>query len=204
MDIRPLARPRVEKILAGGGLLIDLREVSDYLASHVPGSISMLWEAGPGFATRARDLLPLDAPLVVIDAPGVPVEDAADRLRGKGFAVPGSFDGLGAWGGPLASVRVTDLESAGDLFLLDVADPGTATRGGKVTRIPVESLWSRHAELPTGFTIGVLAGWGVRAASAVGILERLGHSQLGVVRTLPEGARPPQAGKDSFRVGGPG
>lgn len=197
---------RVQEILASGGQLIDIRPVDEYLADHAEGSISMMFEAGPGFGGRARDLLPLDATLVLLDDPNTSFERAAAMLRGKGLDVAGLSDGTGLG---TRSTPITDVAS-NELVMVDVKDPGTRPlssaggTGGNVRVIPAERLWTEAAELDKSAHIGVLAGWGVRAATAIGILERLGFEHLTFVRTRPVGARPPTAGPEEqiFRVGG--
>lgn len=204
----PLPIEKIRRLLSEQqGLLIDIREVDDYLAGHVRGSISNLWEAGPGFATRARDLMPLDSPMIMIEHPDLPTEDAAQRLRGKGFDVVGTFaGGVEGWPEPAEVVATTVIgfdDLPGDLFYLHVYDPGTEAHQSPF-RIPVERLWERFGEISGYERIGVLAGFGVRAAAAVGILERLGIPEVVFIRTRPEGDRPRMAGPEVFRVGGPG
>lgn len=206
VQLRALDPGQADRILKGGGLLIDLRGIDDYLARHIQGSIPLLYEAGPGLSSRARDLLPLDARLVLVEDETSPLEDAAASFRGKGFDVAGFLPGgVDADPGPFryAGTPVMKVEDAEpELTLLDVADPGTRAPERKVF-IPAELLWERHGELGDVRRIGVLAGWGVRAASAVGILERLGFGDIFFVRTRPAGDRPPQADPLVFRAGGP-
>src|SRR5438270_12550819 len=82
-SLRSLAPARARQLLAGDALAIDLRPVADYLAGHIRGSIPLLFEPGPGLGGRARDLLPLDAPLVLLDDGTSPLERAADSFRGR-------------------------------------------------------------------------------------------------------------------------
>lgn len=200
--MKTLDPDRVREILASGGLLIDTRAVDEYLASHVDASISIMFEAGPGFGGRARDLLPLEASLVLLTDPQTPLEEAAAMLRGKGLDVAGFADGTG-----LETRSTPTAEGASDgLVMIDVKDPGTRSLSGTggALVIPVEHLWTDAEELDKAAHIGVLAGWGVRAATAIGILERLGFAHLTFVRTHPAGARPATAGPEEqiFRVGG--
>jgi rhodanese-related sulfurtransferase len=204
----PLAVEKIRRLIAEQqGLLIDIREVDDYIAGHIRGSISNLWEAGTGFATRARDLLPLDSPLIMVEHPDLPTEDAAQQLRGKGFDVVGALaGGIEGWPEPseVVATRVLEVdELPGDLFYLHVYDPGTQAPQSPF-HIAVERLWERFGEISDYRRIGVLAGYGVRAAAAVGILERLGIPEVVFIRTRPAGDRPRMAGPEVFRVGGPG
>jgi len=205
--LRNLTPARARELLAGDALAIDLRPVGEYLAGHVHGSIPLLYEAGPGLGGRARDLLPLEARLVLLDDGVSPVERAADSFRGKGVDVVGGLTGgARAWADPLVTTPVIQLADTPDvLALINVSDPGTVLPPGHGVgaSIPVERLWDKAGELGRNWDLGILAGYGVRAAAAVGILEKLGFTRLTFVRTRRRGERPPMAPPVVFRAGGP-
>ncbi len=203
MSLPRISGGRAESVLEEG-LALDLRPISDYLEKHLRGSVSILWEQGPGFGTRARDLLPLNARLILLEDDSSPLQEAASRLRGKGFDV----EGYVAAGdipqlGKMTATRAVPIQDTGSLHLLNVGDPGTIYEGRSV-RIPVERLWDGLSELDASFRIGVLCGFGVRAATAIGILEKFGFKEIVLIRTRPEGATPRVAGPGVFRAGGPG
>jgi hypothetical protein len=52
-------------------------------------------------------------------------------------------------------------------------------------RIPVERLWSRREEISSEGPIVVGSGYGIRAALAVGLLERAGRDDIVVWKTRP-------------------
>ncbi|HWD10007.1 MAG TPA: rhodanese-like domain-containing protein [Actinomycetota bacterium] len=205
--LRALPADRVRQLVRAEGIVIDLRAPAEYLSAHIPGSIPLLYEAGPGLGGRARDLLPLDARLVILEDPTSPLDKAADAFRGKGYEVVGYFPGgVAAWPDAAGGTPVLALANAQPgMRLVDVADPGTQAPATWTTlvRIPAEELWSRSRELDPEERIGVLAGWGVRACAAVGILEHLGFRALTYVRTRGVGERPAMAPADYFRAGGP-
>lgn len=159
-----------------GGAFVDLRTVDDYLEVHIPGSLSLQYESGPGLAGRARDCLPLELPLVILDLGAADPVQATAALRGKGFAVVGSVaDGLNRWAeareNPISTETVESRVAPVGGTILDVGDRGALRDAGDI-HIPLEQLWARVDELKDKGGIVVAAGYGVRAALAVGILER--------------------------------
>lgn len=170
----------------GGAMFVDVRPVRDYLDVHIPGSLENLYESGPGFAGRARDCIPLHIPLVLIDAgTGVDLTDAAAALRGKGFTVLGFVeDALNTWaeakGTPVSTEVIEDQAASGKL-LLDVGDPGAIKVEGAM-RITADRLWERIDEVTAaaghGERVVIIAGFGVRAALCIGILERHGFTEI--------------------------
>ncbi len=166
-----------------GAALVDLRPVDDYLGGHVRGSLSILYESGPGFAARARDCVPLDRRLILLDEGTGDMEHAAASLRGKGFDVLGSIKGtLGADEVTRVSTPIAVGGRAPDGTVLDVRDPG-AEHALEALQISIERLWVGVAGVPGEGTIIVAAGYGVRAALAVGILERAGIEDIVFWRT---------------------
>ncbi|MGH2805963.1 MAG: hypothetical protein ACRDKT_01685 [Actinomycetota bacterium] len=169
-----------------GAAFVDLRDVESYLDVHIPASLELFYEAGPGLPSRARDCIPLEWPLVLLDLGTGDAAHTAAGLRGKGFDVVGSVaDGINAWARARGTTPAsTELVRGGDTpdgLLLDVGDPGTVGVTDAL-RIPVERLWSRRDEV-AGDRIVVAAGYAIRAALAVGLLERAGHSDIVVWKT---------------------
>jgi rhodanese-related sulfurtransferase len=171
-----------------GAAFVDLRPTAAYLDVHIPGSLGLLYEFGPGMAQRARDCVPLDVPLIMLDLGHGELVHATASLRGKGFTVLGEVDdGINAWAkrrGTPASTEVAVGLSRPDGAVLDVADPG-AERAEEATLIPVERLWPRAHEFAGAQRVVIVAGYGVRAALAVGMLERAGARELVFWKTRP-------------------
>lgn len=178
------------EVVEMGGAFVDLRPTGAYLDAHVPGSLDVVYESGPGMSTRARDCLPLSIPYVLLDLGHGDLALATAALRGKGFAVAGSVqDGLNQWaakGRRIASTEVVTGEAAPAGTVLDVADPGAEAPEGAL-KIPADELWPRCGELDKAKPVVVVAGWGVRAGLAIGILERNGFEE--VVMWRPGGER---------------
>ncbi|MGH2828068.1 MAG: rhodanese-like domain-containing protein [Actinomycetota bacterium] len=158
-----------------GAAFIDLRPIASYFEVHIPGSIPLLYEFGPGLASRARDCLPLSLSLVVLDLGHGDCAHAAASLRGKGFTVLGKIeDGINQWAALRGTPRSTEIVASPVGKVVDVGDPG-AQAGDDAIHIPIERLWGRVDELRDHDQLTVASGYGVRASVAAGILERAGH-----------------------------
>jgi rhodanese-related sulfurtransferase len=172
-----------------GAAFVDLRPVQAYLDVHLPGSLELLYEFGPGFAGRARDCLPLGLPLILLNLGEGNLENAAAALRGKGFNVVGIVvDGINQWAsrrGAPVSTEVIEGDRASGGIAIDVGDPGAGRCEGS-REIPLERLWAESAQLKGAERVVVVAGWGVRAALAVGILECHGVHEVAFWRQKPE------------------
>jgi rhodanese-related sulfurtransferase len=164
-----------------GAAFVDVRPIQAYLDVHIPGSLELLYEFGPGFAGRARDCLPLDLPLILLDLGDGDLLNAAASLRGKGFEVLGTVaDGINQWasrrGAPI-STEVIEGDRASGGIAVDVGDPGVGRCEG-ARRVALERLWEEAGPLKGAGRVVVVAGVGVRAALAVGILERRGIEEV--------------------------
>jgi rhodanese-related sulfurtransferase len=179
--LRDLPFEEAEEHARAGAAFVDLREVKAYLDAHIRGSLSLQYERGPGFQSRARDCIPLDVPLLLLERPGVDMLRAAASLRGRGFEVVGQLrNGLQQWGrahGAPASTDDYQGPPPRDATIVDVQDPG-AHPVENATVIPLAQLWDRSSELALDLRVVIVAGYGVRAALGVGILERAGATNI--------------------------
>lgn len=171
-----------EHAVEDGAAYVDLRPMKDHLEVHIPGSLGLVYEFGPGMGARARDCLPLSLPLVLLPGPDVDVLHAAATLRGRGFEVVGELrNGVEEWSahnGTPASTEQLDRLPEGTTAV-HVVDPGATPPEGAVT-IPAETLWNRTGELRDG-PIAIVGGFGLRATLAVGILERAGFGDVSLL-----------------------
>ena len=173
--LHELTFAEAEALTHEGAAFVDLRPMKDHLEVHIPGSLGIVYEFGPGMGARARDCLPLSLPLILMAAPDVDMVHAGATLRGRGFEVLGEVrNAVEEWAvkhGTPASTEQLDRLPEGTVAL-HVRDPGALPPGDALT-IPAETLWDRTDELSQG-PIAVVAGFGLRATLAVGILERAG------------------------------
>ncbi|MEO6197048.1 MAG: rhodanese-like domain-containing protein, partial [Dehalococcoidia bacterium] len=167
-------------------LIIDTRAPTEYLASHILGSLGIPFR--DVFGVWTGWLVDLGTPLIFVA--GNNLEDIIDECLLVGHETLAGFleGGLAAWertGLPTVSVQGTSVDDARrlileDVFLLDVREPdeflGAHIEGA--THIPLGDLADRLAEVPHGRPILAYCGAGQRSISAVSILERAGLGPL--------------------------
>jgi rhodanese-related sulfurtransferase len=186
-SVRRLSVEEADAHVSSGGAYVDLRRIDDYLDVHVPSSLGLEYEKGPGMPVRARDCIPLSVGLVLLDEGELDIPRVTSALRGKGFVVEGTVPGgLAAWAedhGTPASTETVEKWEGDEGVLLDVGDPGASIRS-EALHIPISRLWGRIDEVPREGPVALVAGHGPRAALAVGMLERAGFEDVVFWKTL--------------------
>ena len=179
--IRSLPFDEALEAVDSDAAFIDLRPVDAYLEVHIPGSLCLVYERGPGMASRARDCLPLDLPMILVDGYDLDYTHAAASLRGKGFTVLGKADdAINRWAdarGVPATTESAHGTLPGEGTVLDVGDP-RAPHADEAVRIPIDRLWVRVGALEGAKRVAITTGYGIFAALAVGILERAGVDEV--------------------------
>ena len=188
-----LGADQVRAHLAGGGVLVDARPITEFAAGHVPGALSIMLR--PAFASWLGWLVDDHQPLVVV------LDDDQDRgelvrqcrtigydhLRGE------LAGGMAAWraaGLPEARLPLVEAEQLDDQpgVVLDVRQAGEVADGHLPGILAVElgTLAGDRlpAQLPDG-PLAVMCGHGERAMTAASLLERAGHKELRVAHGGP-------------------
>lgn len=181
-DLAPLGADDVERAVAEGAAVVDVRPVREYAAAHVPGSLSI--ELRPVFASWLGWTLDPDRELVfVID----PDQDRADLVRQCltiGFdRFAGFLDGgIAAWvatGRPTTSVEIVDADRRQGTTL-DIRQDNEFAAGHVPGAAHVELGALADAEVPDG-PITVMCGHHERAMTGASILERRGRTDVAVL-----------------------
>jgi glyoxylase-like metal-dependent hydrolase (beta-lactamase superfamily II) len=193
--LTPLPVPAVERLRAGGAVVVDVRPVSDFSAGHVPGALSI--PLRPQFATWLGWLAPPGTPLVVVRRPDQDPQEVAWQARKVGYdRLAGELaGGMDAWRAAGAATRSIPLVPAGelpdtgtgDVEILDVRQDGEF-RSGHVPgarHVELGALADRVARLPTRPTV-VMCGHGERAMGAASVLARAGRSRVTVLAGGPQ------------------
>ena len=179
------AAPPVDELPAApdGATVIDVRPLEDYLAGHLPGSLSVPVDGG-SFATRAGFVLAPDTTVVVAASSPEEAQRAVRGIRSIGFLELGGYV-LG--GGPerMAAVRLDELERllADGAELIDVRERDERDSGyiAGSRNIPYRLLALADPELPTDRPLVTICESGARAAIAASILTARGVDARPVV-----------------------
>ncbi|MCX5613431.1 MBL fold metallo-hydrolase [Streptomyces sp. NBC_00047] len=175
---------RVRALLADGAQLVDVRPVADFAAGHIPGAISI--PLRDQFATWLGWLLPDDAPLVFVTAPGQDLAEITwqalkigyERLAG---VLDGGMDAWTAQGGVLEAIALVSADRIGGRPVLDIRQKAEHIAGHIPGAIGIElgDLHARADEAPPGAVVA--CGHGERAMTAASLLQRAGHRNLAVL-----------------------
>jgi hydroxyacylglutathione hydrolase len=181
--LAPLAPAALRSLLASGGWLVDVRPVADFAAGHIPGAVSIPLRGQ--FATWLGWLVPADAPLGFVLAPGQDPADVAWQALKIGYEqLAGQLaGGMSAWRADDGPVQATELVSAGRIggrAVLDVRQAGEYRTGHIPGAVHCElgSLAMAPAA-PAGAV--VMCGHGERAMTAASLLRRAGQAGLAVL-----------------------
>lgn len=174
----------VRRRLESGALLIDVRPVMSWAASHVPGALSI--PLRPQFGAWLGWLVADDVPLVFLADDDQNVTDLVRQARTIGFdqlagTVNGGIDAWRAADLPVTSAPLVQAQQL-DRPILDVRQRAEVAAGHVPGSLHVElGSLGRHApDLPAG-PLAVMCGHGERAATAASLLERAGRTDVAVV-----------------------
>jgi hydroxyacylglutathione hydrolase len=181
----PLADPdEIERRLAAGEWVVDVRNRRAFAAEHLAGSIAV--ELGPQFATYLGWIYPYDEPLTLLAETAEQLAAAQRQLVRIGIDRPTATahgelaviaPGLARRSFPTATFR--DLVDAIALGaqVIDVRRPDEITRDGAVPgslHVPLAELLPRMPDLPEG-VLWVHCASGFRATIAASLLDRAGR-----------------------------
>jgi len=205
----------LERVVAGGGLVVDAREPASHAAAHIPGSLSI--PLGPSFGTWLGWVVDHDRPLVlVVDA----LADL-DELQRQSFrigheSIVGHLaGGFAAWAADDRPLESTGVATAAGLaaalaagaddrpLIIDVRQPAEFDAGHIPGAIHIGggSLPDRLAGLPRDRPIVISCASGYRASVGTSILRSAGFSH---VTWLADGFDAWAAAGHSFESGGSG
>lgn len=192
-----LAPGDVDEWVAGGALVLDLRDGAAFGAGHLPGAVNI--GLGGNFAPWVGGLIDAGTRLVLVAEREDDVPLAVTRLARVGYeTVVGYKTGVGflAGGWPawladgrepatLEQITVDDLarrlaDDRAALTVVDVRQPGEHG-GGHVPgslNLPVRELEARRSAIDQGRTVALICETGYRSSAAASLLARHGVQPL--------------------------
>lgn len=196
----PVSLDATRRLLAAGGVLIDLRRPAEFAAGHGPGSLSI--PAGSSFATWLGWIVEYDRPAVLIlPTDGGRVDEAWDdairqALRIGHESIAGFLDGgFATWIAAGLPVESNGYLSVGELaatvgrggleapLVIDVRQASEYEAGhvAGAWHIGAGELTSRLAELPREQPIVTMCASGYRASVAASLLDVAGFANVSAV-----------------------
>lgn len=187
-----LASQEVERFMAEGHIILDVRSAAEFGAGHLPGAINI--GLGGQFAIWAGTLISMGTPIVIVAESEAKAAEAVIRLARVGIeSVKGYLaGGIAAWhnaGLELASVPQITVNELHELIskptplqIVDVRRPPEYESGHVPHALPAPllSLQQHVANLgldPTKPTAVICAG-GYRSSAATSILQQHGFLSL--------------------------
>jgi hydroxyacylglutathione hydrolase len=188
--LRPLDVPAVERAIADGAELVDVRSITAFAAGHLQGALSNPLRAG--FATWLGWLVDRRRPIVFV------ADEATDRRRllwaslTVGFErLVGELDGgVEAWaaaGRPLGRIPLLAADDVDpDRTVVDVRQRSEWAGGHLPGAVHIElgELAMLAGTVDAGPVLTV-CGHGERAMSAASLLARAGHRDVAVLAGSP-------------------
>jgi hydroxyacylglutathione hydrolase len=185
-----LSASEVERLMAEGAAVVDVRSGRRYDAGHIPGSYSV--GLGGPFSAWVGWLIPRGRPIVLAGGSDAQHADAQRQLKRIGFDnVAGALDGgMDAWqssGRSLSTFETKDVEdmaewilSAEPMTVVDTRDEHEWAAGHVpgALHLYVPDVPHRAGEIPAEAPVAVHCASGYRAGIAASLLEQAGLKQI--------------------------
>ncbi len=182
IEVPALQPAEVKDHIAGGAVILDVRDADAFGAGHIPSAINI--GLGGQFASWAGTLLESGASVIIVADSAERSQEAVMRLARVGIENIGGWldGGILAWhnaGFEIAQLpQISPAElKASSLRVLDVRRPGEYAGGhvpGAMT-IPLNELQRRVGEIEDGEPLAVICAGGYRSSAAASILARHGY-----------------------------
>jgi hydroxyacylglutathione hydrolase len=179
-----LRADEVVRLQAGGGAIVDVRQIERYAAAHIPGSVSI--ELRSVFASWLGWLVPFGVTPVIVRDIDQDLAEIAWQAAKIGYTLAGELEGgIAAWsraGRPTVSTGVVGPRELDAQQVLDIRQHGEYTAGHVpgARNIELGDVPSRSDEVPAGPVV-VMCGHGERAMSAASLIERAGGGPVAVL-----------------------
>lgn len=189
-DLPSLGVDDVDRLLADGAHVVDVRPLNDFAGAHLPGSVSIPLRGA--FATWLGWLLPDDRPLVIVRNRDQDPAEVLWQARKIGYdgMVGELAGGVAAWtnaGRTASSIPLVGVDALTGAAVLDVRQDSEFARGHVPGAEHVElGDLAVRASRPGGEPTVVMCGHGERAMGAASLLTRAGQTEVSVLVGGPD------------------
>ena len=166
------------------GVVLDVRQNTEYGAGHVPNSINI--GLGGQFASWAGTMIPIGTPIAVVAATAAQVDEAFMRLARVGHETVRGFILIGKYQGAKKEVEQVSVDAAAErtrtekVQFVDVrraAEHAGGHAAGTVN-IPLDKLPAEFEQLDPEAPTYVICQGGYRSSLGTSILENAGFRKL--------------------------
>jgi hydroxyacylglutathione hydrolase len=181
-DLEALDSDAVDHVVAGGGVVVDVRPITRFAAAHIPRSLSI--ELRSVFSSWLGWTLEPDTDLVFVIDPGQDSQDLVRQCLTIGFERFAGYlnGGIEAWtdsGRQTASIDLVDADHRRGTTL-DIRQDAEYAAGHVPGAAHVELGALPEAVVPDG-PLTVMCGHHERATTGASILERRGYTDVAVL-----------------------
>ena len=188
--IEPMTVERFASATEGGAQILDVRDMMDFGAGHVPGSLNI--GARPELSVWAGWLLDPEKPIHLVLHDDSDLPDVLKLLWRTGFTKFGGYlvGGMAAWReagrdfAQIPQISVHELKNANDVTPLDVRKPDEWENGHVpgATHAFLGELRETMSDLDRSVPYATYCASGFRASIAASLLKKNGFDQ---VRNVP-------------------
>jgi len=183
-----LAKPKElssDEIRSFDGVVIDVRQMSDYGAGHIPNSVNI--GLGGQFASWAGILIPIGTTLAIVADNPTQVEEAVVRLARVGHESVTGFMLVHNYEGETRTVEQVPVEKVGELMTADKSLQFVDVRRGpehaaghadRSVNIPLDKLAADFEKLDPNAPTYVICQGGYRSSIGTSILENAGFNTI--------------------------
>ncbi len=184
-DLAQPAAMTTGEILNFDGVVVDVRQNTEFGAGHIPNSIN-IWLAGQ-FASWAGTLIPIGTPVAIAADTQAQVDEAFMRLARvgietvKGFILLTDFEGEKKSVPQVAAIEVAKIiESENTVQFVDVRRPAEYANGhaANAINIPLDRLSREIDQLDPEIPTYVICQSGYRSSLGTSILENAGFMEV--------------------------
>lgn len=173
-----------EEIETFDGIVIDVRQNTDFGAGHVPNAINI--GLGGQFATWAGTLISIGTPVAIAADTGEQIDEAVIRLARVGIETVKGFILMTNFTGKINKIEQVPVEqakeqiAAGNVQFVDVRNPAEHAGGhaANTINLPLNRLSREIDGLDPAIPTYVLCQGGYRSSLGTSILENAGFKNI--------------------------